>query len=437
MPFQVALSNILWPWQMYVSGDTVPGFGASLNKGFKRGFGGCLVPTLNLLQMLQGRDFATMPLGFTVPAGTSMFVLMSFNAQENQWTAIDGAGDASIHQRIDHNNSVSTVFGHTFCGSWREWDHFSEASIAYVQSGNEHFFAHVCLNQHLQPQNTPLALNTAYTYALNPVDTSGGLDMYGAPQSTDLQVDYEYFGLDSADGEQDSAGFRYHDMHLESFFIDPADLDTMDDDRMSMATTPVASMQEDTHGRPEQDLCIQLNFSKDLPEALDFSSVVSDDILHDACVQSVVEPVVCLNTEVVTKIDVRETRNAEGKGFDEVNMPEIDVDMPRKKICLHANDGMPTGAVIEPLVLPVMLSVGLDMSRVQKVVPAKLSAETTSDEQGSNDKEAKKPFKHNMHVMTCIEQNMKLSCDIAGLLQRFEALRQKLCGERGKVPCLM
>jgi len=191
--------------------------------------------------MLQDRDFSAMAPGFTVPVGTAMFVLMSFNAQENQWINADGAEAGNIHQRIGENNKVTTVFGHTFCGSWRQWNDFGEASIAYVQIGNEHYFAHVCLLQHKQLVFTPLYFNQD---AFNVADSNGGLDMFGAHETTELMEDQ--FDFSCAEGGEDNFDFLCNDMHLETFMNENIDYDEMDDDKMSMATTPVAGIYKES-----------------------------------------------------------------------------------------------------------------------------------------------------------------------------------------------
>jgi len=147
MPFH----ELQWEWaeNLFVSGDTIPEMGAPAIHGGNRGFGGRLFPTVHVLQMQQGLNLQILPKGFSVPAGSSMWVLLVYNAVDGQWQAADAAGPGHVKQRLHADNMVHTFFGHTLCGGYDRVNTFSESSLAYVQSGGLHYFALLSLLQHL------------------------------------------------------------------------------------------------------------------------------------------------------------------------------------------------------------------------------------------------------------------------------------------------
>ena len=405
MPFDGSMSKMQWPWQMFVSGDTTPGCGARLTKECKRGFGGSLVPTLHILQMLQERDFSAMPPGFIVPSGTAMWVLMSFNAQENRWIAADGAEAGNIHQRIGENNQVTTVFGHTFCGSFREWNYFGEASIAYVQSGNEHYFAHVCLLQSIELQFAPLLMNQEAT---DVVDTNGGLELFF--EESTFQGNFFDFDFSAAGGE--SMEFFCNDMQLEPFMQPNVDYDDVDEERMSMATTPVASIQKML---ADKEFASKMNFTSDGPEALDFSSVANECNPHDMSIFGK-GPVVL--ADKMPELDlgmpmISPCMPSTDQGAVlvemEVHLPEIDMDMPRKKVCMPKKDIVMPHDIITPHVEAVQLA--MTFGQV---------AEYKKDDM---------KFVEPMPSMTSLHDKMILSAKIKKYLERFEEFRRKYFAE--------
>jgi len=398
MPFDGSMSKMQWPWQMFVSGDTTPGCGARLTPDCKRGFGGSLVPTLHILQLLEERDFSAMPPGFIVPSGTAMWVLMSFNSQENRWIAADGAEAGNIHQRIGENNQVTTVFGHTFCGSFREGYHFSEATIAYVQSGNEHYFAHVCLLQSIELQFAPLLMNQEAT---DVVDNNGGLEMFF--EESTFQGDLFDFDFSGEVGE--SMEFFCKDMQLEPFVQQNIDYDVVDDDRMSMATTPVASVHKML---ADKEFASPINFTFDGPEALDFSSVANEYNTHD---MSIFKKGHVVLADKKQEIWPCKPSTDHGAVLVEVEMdvPEIDMDMPRKKVCVPKKD------IVMPhdIITPNIEHVKLDMTFGQGLGGKK------------DDMESVEP----MPAMTSLQDKMVLSAKIKKFLQRFEEFRRKYFAE--------
>ena len=403
MPFDGTMSKMQWPWKMFVSGDTTPGCGARLTNECKRGFGGSLVPTLHILQMLQERDFSAMPPGFSVPPGTAMWVLMSFDSQENQWIAADGAAAGNIHQRIGENNQVTTVFGHTFCGSFREWNHFSEASIAYVQSGNEHYFAEVCLLQSIELQMAPFQMNVEAT---DVVDTNGGLDMF----IEESMFQGDLFDFDFSGEGSESMEFFCNDMQLEPF-VQPIydDVDDVDDNRMSMASTPVAG------GHNDKEFASKINSTSEGPHALDFSSVANECNPHDMSIfakKPVVladkMPEMCLGQPMISPCKPS-TDEGHVVGEVEVDLQETDMDMPRKKVCLPKKDiGMPH-AIITPHIEVLELAMTFG--------------------QGLEDKKDDMKYVEPMPSMTSLHDKMILSAKIKKYLERFEEFRRKYFAE--------
>jgi len=145
----------------WITGDCEMGVGTRLTDTDKRGPGGCSVLLSDLvLSLAKCVDMTAAPEGFRLAAGTSMFVLLQWDFSTLMWVLCkprtqqyshgdkEGMGggacsEGGLQQFMQPDNIVSTLMAHTLGGSWSEGKSFHESSIAYVQSGGEHYLAYV------------------------------------------------------------------------------------------------------------------------------------------------------------------------------------------------------------------------------------------------------------------------------------------------------
>ena len=162
MPFHNTLLNLQWSKMHWISSDGEMRNALPLKDSDKRGPDGCTVLLSDLLMSLvKCVDVTAAPEGFRLAAGTSIFVMLHWDYSTLQWVLCkprtqqylgdeEGMGggawsEGGILHFLQPDNIVSTLMAHTLGGSWLEWKGFHESSIAYVQSGGEHYMAYVAI----------------------------------------------------------------------------------------------------------------------------------------------------------------------------------------------------------------------------------------------------------------------------------------------------
>jgi len=93
----------------------------------------------------------------------------------------------------------------------------------------------------------------------------------------------------------------------------------------------------------------------------------------------------------------------------EVRLPEIDMDMPRKKVCMSKKDIVMPHDIITPHISAVTLAMTFG--------------------QGLEDKKDDMKSDEQMPAMTSLQDKMVLSAKIKKFLQRFEEFRRKYFAE--------
>jgi len=383
MPFE-------WAENMFVSDDTMAGMGAPAIHGGKRGFGGMLFLTVHLLQMMQDIDWQCLPDGFSVPAGTSMWVLLVYNAVDGLWQAADAAGPGHVKQHMLADNMVHTFFGHTFSGKYGAMT-FSESSFAYVVSGGVHYFVLLSLLQNL-PVLTgdggimPAADEHMANYApsgnnnITPTQTEdmGGLDLFASDEDIScLELDtnfmlplnamYDPEGLNMWDGQED-----------EVAFVDDWMQDT--NDMLSQATTPVFYKMP---AQPVSCGADQDFFEKQLPDCFPFGLPVTSPMapIHFSA-ELPVETLLGLQSLVHTEAVPLDKPVALCKRI-------LQLDAPPAPPVLPASPAPPVSPATETLALPAPPGTQL---------PAKKSKTTNAPRAGKTGKQcaprAKKTGKH-------------------------------------------
>jgi len=301
MPFH----ELQWEWaeNLFVSDDTKPEMGAPAIHGGKRGFGGMLFPTLHVLQMLQGLNLQILPKGFSVPAGTAMWVLLVYNAVDGQWQAADAAGPGHVKQRLHADNMVQPFFGHTLSGGYGRVKTFSQGSLAYVQSGGLHYFALMSLLQHMpvlvdrsilcapaeniniyfapaedMSSNYALCEDSYFTH--DNAEEMGGLDMFhnGQDDSVTVGLDsLESLEMESLEMEEDfvfSGRTLYDPRGLSTWEQETNYLEERDNDKLSQATTPVTYRNT---SQPASCGGADDYYYEKLPECFDFGQPVTSE----------------------------------------------------------------------------------------------------------------------------------------------------------------
>jgi len=241
---------------MYLTGDTMPGLGVPLTPGGKRGGGGQLFLTLNLMQSLLNMDLSSAPEAFAVPADTTMYVLLSFNAHEGRWEGPDAPGAGGVQHRVHADNAVSTIMASTFGGSWREQTGghaFWESCIVHVRSGNSYHFALVALPQDLEPGFTREDMHAVGDDGgLGLI--SDGLDLFDFPEDMAFVADGlepDHYAEPDHDAELEAPSSAAEYGHMQTFVNHVITGDPLVDEELSMANTPVAG-RPGQHARGEQ-----------------------------------------------------------------------------------------------------------------------------------------------------------------------------------------
>jgi len=254
MPFHERL--IEWAETMIVCDDRTAGMGAPDMYGGNRGFAGMLVPTVHLLHVLEELDLQSMPAGFSVPAGTAMWVLLVFNAVDGMWQAADVAGPGHVKQRLHSDNTVHNLFGHTLHGAYGNVHTFGQSFVAYVQSGGLKYFALMSLLQHIPitvyEDRSILHARAEDTISMHAPPPDTGCNYTPFEYSSLSNIDMEMGGLDMFHNISDSLLDMEHvEMREQESFsnslYDPRgmwdkqdDFAERDDDQLSQANTPVS-----------------------------------------------------------------------------------------------------------------------------------------------------------------------------------------------------